>query len=341
MKRILLFLLSIALLFSITACGSEEEPQTSATQTQEPEPSVTVEAGSPTTGLPGNTEYKPVAVMIENSSAARPQTGIQAADIVYEAPVESSITRFMCIFNDNYPEVVGPVRSARIYYVKWQQEWDAAFVHYGGPQDEGRESYIYGDNAASVKVRINGVWGRDSKFFWRSSARSAPHNAYTNVAVDVGQIDYTQVALNTLLFSSTKDYGTSTATRIGIPFSSSNKYFVEYNYDSGKDVYVRSMSGKKFTDAATGNAVEVTNVIVQYANVYVIKNDSGGRKNIDLVGEGKAEFFIGGKHITGTWKKTSYDSGTVFYDDNGKQIELHPGNTWIHIQPDTNTIVFS
>ena len=137
-----------------------------------------------------NKDYTPVAVMIENSAAGRPQYGLQVANIVYEAPVEGSITRFMAIFNDVIPTRVEPVRSARIYYIKMQQPYDCAFVHYGGPSDPGFQSYIYDEDAAHLKIRVDGIKGRWSSYFVRDNQRAKSHDAICDLTKVVALYDY-------------------------------------------------------------------------------------------------------------------------------------------------------
>ena len=128
MKRVLIVALIAAFLFSAFACSTPEEPAQSespsssevggSAEIASPEPTETEAAGplSPTTGLPGNAEYRPVQVQIDNESTGRPQFGIQAADVVYEAMIEGIDTRLSAIFNDTLPEKVGPVRSSRVYF---------------------------------------------------------------------------------------------------------------------------------------------------------------------------------------------------------------------------------
>ena len=137
MKKALAFVLALLSLPLLFSCGKEQQPEAS----QEVLPSPTVAASeepssdptvyySPTTGTAYDAppEYKPMSVMIENQSQARPQTGLQQADIIYEAMAEGDITRFMCIFNDQKPSVAGPIRSARLYYINVQKEWDSPSI---------------------------------------------------------------------------------------------------------------------------------------------------------------------------------------------------------------------
>ena len=302
-----------------------------------PAPSVrTAVAGiSPTTGLPSDKDFKPVGVIIENSESARPQTGMQAADIVYEGLTEGSVTRFFCIYNDNMPKTAGPIRSLRLYFLYMQQEWDSILVHFGGPQSG--KANVYTDEAKHLKIRIDGLGGQED-YFWRSSDRSAPHNAYTDVERIYKLYNYTPKARSTWLFSADSAYKPEEpyVKKIYLPFLSSDN-FLTYTYDKKNDVFLRFMSNKKFTDAATKKQIAVKNLVVQYVGLYSL-NEPKSRRMVVVVGKGKAEYFIGGKHVTGTWERADLNSQTVYRDDTGAEIVFRPGKTWIEMHPDTKAI---
>ena len=125
--------------------------------------------------------------------------------------------------------------------------------------------------------------------------------------------------------------------------------FVTFQYDSAKDKFFRYEKGKAFevrTVSEDGDGKQTTitaplsvqNLIVQYAETYVRSNDGGGRRMVEMVGEGKCEFFIGGKHISGSWERKSLDDSTQYYDESGLPIILKPGNTWIAVHPDNKEI---
>lgn len=362
MKRIALLVLAVIMLVFTFGCQKEEakepehtspKPTDVAKPTAEPTDEPIPEHVSDTTGLEVDSDYKynPIAVMIENSDGARPQTGLNQADIVYEALAESNITRFICLYNDEYPESVGPVRSTRLYYINIAREWDAALTHIGGPSEASQTaSYVYGTNSKDIKVRVDGMKGNVSKYFWRSSDRKAPHNAYTNVQkIKDELVDYTPKERTAWKFELSKkasenlyaDY--EQFEKVSLPFISKDN-FVSYKYDAATNKLYRYMSGKEFlTTTVTkkddgskkyeSEQVCVQNLIVQYANTSEISGDSKGRRVIDLVGEGKAEFFINGRHIIGEWKRASQKESTIYYDDKGEQIVLMPGNTWVEVHP--------
>ena len=333
-----------------TVIAPSAAPETASAPAPAATPSEPAPSGlSLTTGLASDKEYKPFVAMIENSPAARPQTGVQQADIVYEVMAEGSITRFLCLFNDNLPVKAGPIRSTRLYYISIQREWDAPLIHYGGPSDSSKPSYVYGSNSGDIRLRLDGLKGGYSKYFWRDSERKAPHNVYTDLTKFMDLYDYTPKDRTQFTFDPNYAPQGDTVDTVGIPFSSKKDNFVEFRYNAATDKFERYMSGVPFevrtvTKDENGNdqtdtAILTTqNIIVQYAKTYLLSNDVKGRKMVDTVGEGKAEFFIGGKHLTGTWARESEDSSTVYTLDDGTPVTLKPGNTWICMQPTDDEI---
>jgi hypothetical protein len=348
MKRFFLILAVVLAAMAVMAACAAQPPEPTETPTEaptsEPTPAPTpepTEAPTPTpeprlvsftTGLPFEGEYKPVMVIIENSAAARPQTGLQTADVVYEVPVEGTTTRFVCVFADQIPEGVMPVRSARVPFLYIQHEWDAVFMHYGGSGSSGGSgaSSVYKHELHNgIKVDIDGIKGTWSEFYRRVSGKSSPHNVMGDVQRAQSLYDYTPEPLP-WLFDSSSVYAGETADKIALPMSSGKNDFVTYAYESGRDVYLRSMSGKAFKSAETGEQVSVRNVIVQYSTYTTAE----GVKLWKMVGGGRADFYIGGQLVKGSWERASADEPTMFYDDKGGQIVLRPGNTWIHIHPE-------
>lgn len=339
MKKLLFAaLLSICMLLGACSAQSEttETPVVSDVATETPAATYTGNL-SATTGKPTTKKYAPVAVMIENSKAARPQTGLQAADIVYEAHMEGKITRFLCIFNDNLPTVAGPVRSARTYWVKIQQEYGCIYVHFGGP-GSGVASVFPMFKRITMPKRVDGMVMTNKtlngeKVMWRSSARKAPHNAYANVALIQQYYDGNEPEKRGFLFNENAEHTGESATTVTLNFENDSKTI--YKYDETKDAYLRYMGSTPFTDAATGDQVEVKNVIVQ-----IVKEKLVDSQHLDITteGSGDAVFFLGGKRIEGTWEKSTMQSRTIFKDKNGNEIELSPGNTWVHLLTSTSYV---
>lgn len=347
MKRSLLIVSVLLAAAFLISCAPEVKPPEASSNptpapTLAPTPVPTIEitaAPTPapltsfTTGLPFEGEYKPVMVVIENSRAARPQLGLQTADVVYEVPVEGSITRFVCVFSDNVAEKVQPVRSARIPFIYLQGEWEGILMHFGAAGRKksqwNREYSVYGHKlykkSGMVMDGLSGTW---KNYFYRTKTAKAPHNVIGKPLNAVQLYNYEPTPPG-WLFDKSHTYEAENADTVNLPMCTKNKNFVSYSYDQDKSVYLRFMNKKAFISAETGKQVNVKNIIVQHSTY----KSSSGRKLWNLVGGGKAEFYINGKKIDGSWERESDNKKTVFLDSGGKQIILSPGNTWVHICP--------
>lgn len=331
--------------FSMLLCAcSAQNPSSTATASvpvasSNVKPSSTANTKlSPTTGKATTKQYAPIGVMIENEKSARPQSGLQAADIVYEGHMEGKITRFFCIFNDNTPTMVGPIRSARTYWVKIQQEYGSIFVHFGGPEGTTSANVYKLINSVKIPKRVDGMTAVNTtlngeKIMWRDSSRSAPHNAYANLDVIKQYYENNEPSEHTFLFDDKKVYSGTNATDVTLNFQSDSK--VIYKYDAENNVYKRFQGTTAFIDKATSKQVEVTNVIVQIVDEKLVDTE---HLNITTEGSGKAIFFLGGKRIEGTWQKSTMQSRTIYKDQSGNEIVLHSGNTWIHLMPSSSYV---
>lgn len=288
---------------------------------------------SSTTGKPFEGEYKPVMVVVENSSGARPQTGLQTADVVYEVPVEGTITRFVAVFSDEVPQAVLPLRSGRAPFLPIQQEWDAMFMHFGGSGSGQKNppSYTFYGNSlhGAIKIDFEGLTGYRNGMFKRVTVKRAPHNVQGNPAMAQKQYNYQPKQLE-WLFDPTIYYPGDSVVNISLPFTTRDKNFVTYKYDFDKGAYLRSMTGAPFIAGETKKQMEITNLIVQYSTY---TTQGGKYKDWKMTGSGKADFYMGGMHVAGTWSKASPTAPTIYLDGEGNQIVLKPGNTWIHIHP--------
>ena len=263
-------ILCFILLLSLGAVGCKTtatEPEPTPPIEPTPSPTASVVIRSRTTGEVLNEEavYKPVGVMIENHSAARPQYGMQDADIVYEAPVEGC-TRFLCIYNDTIPENIAPVRSARLYYIRFAQEWGCAYVHYGGAES-GKSNIYVDDYLKQLKSRgleIDFYKGY-SKYYWRTGNKGV-HTVHVNVQTLQSLIEEEELEGRTFLFDENAGSDGEAFTKVILPFAAGGD--VSYVYDPSRDLLVRSQSGKEFKDAITGEAITVQNLIVQYNHYY-------------------------------------------------------------------------
>jgi len=287
---------------------------------------------APLTGLGSEQELKdrPVMVMIENSPQARPQTGLDQADIVYEILAEGEITRFAALFHSHSPDKIGPVRSIRPYYAEIGEGWDALIVHAGWSQDA--INMIKSRNLA----HFDEVYG-DGEYYWRDSSRKKPHNLYTSVEkIREGaerknyRSEWKQPAL---LFRKPDDAPMSgkPAARVTIPYLMG--YEVEYEYDPASGLYKRYMAGEPHVDPSSDKQLTAANVLICEARHRIL--DEEGRRNVDINGPGKGYILQNGSMKEMTWKRS--DGIIRAYIDN-EEVPLVPGQTWIQIVPEGSAI---
>ena len=269
---------------------------------------------------------KLIAVMIENHPDARPQSGLSKASIVYEAPVEANYTRFLAIYPaDAAVEQVGPVRSARPYYLDWLSEYgQPMYMHCGGSPDALNKIKDYG--IFDLNEFYNG------KTFWRSPSRLAPHNVYTSselwgkIGHGFSGTDFTDwwswATDNSELVT-----GTASTSSIVVNFLAPN-YIIEWEYNSSTQKYERWQAGAEHRDA-DGTLITADTVIVQHVKTKVI--DEIGRISMETIGSGVVEVYFDGQKISGAWKKTDRTSRTMFFNEAGIEVKLKAGNIWVEI----------
>ncbi len=276
--------------------------------------------------------FQPLAIMVENHFDARPQSGLSSADVVYEAVVEAGITRFMAVYANHEAEVVGPIRSARHYYVYWACEYNAIYAHCGSsPQG-------YDALRAVGLTSLDDTYGTGS--FWRSNDRVAPHNLYASTrALRDSTEDWGSGWLGGLRFRP-NDTSAEKPEVTEITIVHPDEYTVVYTYSGGDNVYLREMEDFPHVDAYTGLQYQPKNVIVQFVEAWRIPGDTAGRMDMALVGRGDAYVFVGGKAIKGSWVKSSLTAPTHYVDTNGDDIVLNPGQTWIQVVPDGGQITY-
>ncbi|HEX4774964.1 MAG TPA: DUF3048 domain-containing protein [Candidatus Saccharimonadales bacterium] len=279
-------------------------------------------------GLPvdPSVNQRPVTgVMIENSPDARPQSGLSQASVVFEAIAEGGVTRFLALYQDTAPANIGPVRSARPYYIQWALGFDAAYAHVGGSPD----------GLADIKA-----WGvKDLDEFYnagayhRISSRVAPHNVYTSIAT-LNQLEaskgYATSSYTGFVRKKPAPVKVPTAKTIDITMSGP-LYNAHYDYNAVTNTYNRSEGGAPHIDANTNQQIS-PNVVVALVMPYSLGalDTSGAYYSVyNTIGSGQAFIFQDGTLTTGTWTKTDAKSQFSFTDANGKPIGLNPGQTWL------------
>ncbi len=284
---------------------------------------------SPLTGLevPTETDTKraTTAIMIENSPDARPQSGIKAAGVVFEAIAEGGITRFLALYQQEKPGLIGPVRSLRPYYVDWLTPFQPSIAHVGGSKlalDEVR-----GDGYRDIDQFFNGP------SYWRVSDRYAPHNVYTNFerldALNQAK-GYTESAVKGFARKDAAPAKTPTATQIAVTISGPT-YNSSYVYDAASNTYARSQAGAPHNDRESGQ-ITPTTVVVLYTNMSKVMED-GWREQIQSTGDGRAVIFQDGTATDGQWHKPTKDSQLTFTAADGSEVKLNRGQTWLSAIP--------
>lgn len=277
---------------------------------------------------------RPIAVMIDNeTSKVLPQGGIGLAQIVYEALVEYGDTRYMAIFWNNLPDLIGPVRSSRHYFLDYAMEYDAIYAHIGGSE------LAFSDLELFQIDNIDGVSGEADGVYWDlTKDRSNYHDSYTSPE-----------RLNNFL--SKAQYRTETEQAIPFTYNTEDKdltdgqtakdVFIKYStvstcgfyYDPSQKNYKRTRGGEFQLDRNTDEIIRTKNIIVLYVESKDIPLDKYGRKDLVTVGKGKGYYITNGMAEEITWEKSSRTEQTVYRDAKGEKIVLNPGQTWIQIVP--------
>lgn len=285
-----------------------------------------------------NTKSRPYAIMINNVAGARKlQSGLQDAYLIYEMMVEGGITRYLALFLDQNTERIGSIRSARHYYLDYALENDAIYVHHGySPQ--AREDW----NALGVdRIEVN-----DIATGWRdkSASKTYEFTLFSSIEkLNKGLGSKRTERNNDLLLNYSADEvdlsqleGAIPANKLNIKYSGNTNN--NYVYDKDNKFYLRSVNNKSQDDYVTGKQLTVKNIIVYSIKYSGITGDDKGRQTIDNIGEGNGYYISNGYAIPITWSKKSRKSQTIYRYNNGQEITVNDGNTFIQIVPESGSI---
>lgn len=265
------------------------------------------------------------AIMIENSPDARPQSGLKDAGVVYEAIAEGGITRFLALYQNKKPGLVGPVRSLRMYYVDWLAPYNPSIAHVGGSK------------SALDEVR-NGNYRDIDQFFnagtyWRATDRYAPHNVYTNFE-KIDELNTAKGFTSSEFKSFPRVDGAPAdqvdAGSIAINFSSP-AYNTAYTYEKENNRYLRSLGGAPHNDRESGQITPSAIIALRVTMQHVMED--GYREQISTAGSGSAVLFQNGTAQEVTWHKADRASPLRITDGAGQDIPLVRGQTWIAAVP--------
>ena len=283
-------------------------------------------------------DSRPIAVMIDNEKPAWVNHGgLNSAYMLYEFIIEGGETRIMALFKGVAPDYIGPVRSARHYFLDYAMEHDAIFTHFGWSPLAQSDIKTLGIN------NINGIY---DTFFWRVPPKSSYHNAITSMENLIKQITNKKYRNTSTAESIIKynKYDTDIesgdiANSIKIKYSATQN--VSYQYDPERKVYLRSMRGQVHKDSQTGEQFYAKNIVMIHVKDELLDDpEDKGRRNLYNIGTGKGYYVTNGSLQPIVWEKKDRKSRTVYYDMNGEEITFNDGITWVQIVPITGTITW-
>ena len=320
-------------------------PSPTPTPTDSPTPAPSLTTGA--TGIPAGWEYSdldgvaapaelahrlPLGLMIDDYKNARPQSGFSSASIVYQAMIDDSSDRYMMVFQEGTTTDVGPVRSARPYFVYWAAEYKALYGHFGG--DAQALQRVIPAMAANIYNEDDLSGG--SCPYHRITTRVSPYNAYTNSAALIrcaAARNYPATYQNLPVRTFTEDAPASArpaSQSVTIPYLAET---IGYQYDPATNAYLRLVNKQLQVDPANKQQVIARNIVVMFQAYSIVPSLDKLRPNVVNVGSGKAIVFEEGRAITGTWKKTSNTALTLLYDATGNVIPLVRGEIFMQSVP--------
>lgn len=276
-------------------------------------------------------------IMIENSPDARPQSGLKNSGVVFEAIAEGGITRFLALYQDEQPSLIGPVRSVRPYYVDWLAAFDASIAHVGGSYNALQE--VRNGQYRDIDQFFN------SRSYWRATDRYAPHNVYTsfeklnalNAAKGYTSSQFTgfvrthQLSKKERTAREQKDLTKPSAARSLQVNISGALYNSSYTYDPTSKLYARSQAGAPHIDREDGQIAPRVVIVIKVPTK--IGYEDGYREQMQTIGSGQAYIFQNGTVQQASWEKVDKKSQLRFVDANKKDIPLESGQTWITAIP--------
>jgi len=306
------------------------------------------------TGLPVYEEYiyrRPFAAVINNSGRALPQSGVASADIIYEVLAEGDVTRLVGIFQSYIPEKIGPMRSARDYFIDFALNHDALFIHHGSsPGGYAHISALRITNLDGMALEGTVFWRDRTYPYWAVNTGTRPleHSSYTGSARLFTHLenrnirDYWNYESGGYGFDfrhsfvSSDDFEGGQAYTVHVPFSA--LYFRRFVFDHETGLYFAENRQGPHMDAETGEQVGVGNILIQFTNMRVV--DGVGRRTVDTVGSGEGYLVSGGRYQPVRWVKDSHVSPTRWYFADGTPLVLEPGRIWICVFQSNGNVVF-
>jgi hypothetical protein len=341
------FTAAAALVFA--GCSGSADPDGAAarpTVTETATPLAAVEKSAPPaptatiwplTGLPGEATERPaVAVKIENSPEARPQTGLEDADLVWEEIVEGGISRYIAVWNSMLPAEIGPIRSIRPMDGNIVAPLHGLMVCSGG-----KAPFIA--TARDVGLQVLSMDGGNAGFY-RVKTRPAPHNVYADPADFLAQADEEHSAPPVPQFTYAATAGTASAGVAGkatgkITLDMSGAAHPNWEWDAAAGTWLRS-EGERPAESASGARLSATNVVAMKVAVRTAQGRDPAGNSIPesiVIGSGTGFVATDGKILHVTWSKESADQVPALTDDAGSPVTLAPGKTWVELVPESGS----
>ncbi len=280
---------------------------------------------------------RPIVVMVENSLAARPQSGLYLADVVFEVVAEYGITRFVTVFNTRDAAIVGPFRSARPHFAEIARSFDPIYSFFGTYPEcyQYIESMgMYAMSAMGDRSGLSSIAGICP--YWRDWKRSKvqEHTAFTSTLQIKQRAQEVGYSLDGggIPFEYKADAPAGGVNNIYVDFWTAayapKGFNVNFKYDPASNSYQRYMGGKAHTDYETGQIISVKNVIVLTTDIEG-PIDKYKHMYVRTTGSGQGFYFSDGKAVQGTWERGGVTNPFVFKDGSGNTYKLNAGNTWV------------
>lgn len=274
-----------------------------------------------------------VIVMVDNFHQARPQVGLDKADLVYEILAEGGITRFMALFYSESANKIGPVRSARYYFAQLARGYDSPLAHAGG-STEALELI------QELKLKDLDEIYNAGGYFWRDSKRKMPHNLYTSTEqlIKGAKAKGYALVIPPVYPAASVGQGLAHGDDLFLDYSSGTyKYRVRWHYNG--EYYERDINDSPHK-TEDGIPLKADNVIVMTAPTKDIIKNNILLSEINIIGKGDIRYFQDGRMSKGTWSKSSAKTELSFRDENGDLIKLKPGKTWVQVIGDFGKLSF-
>jgi len=364
----LVFILLILVVFFVALSGCAGGAETSETKigveketTTQVQPTETTEKQISEKQITGNINIltgfgisdevlnlRPLAIMINNHTEARPQSGLNKADVLIEVVDEGGITRLIAVYSSKDADIVGPIRSARQYYAELARMFDPIYVFWGTYPEgykliENMDLDVLtplGDTTGASLIQANISEGGDA---WRDSSRIAPHNAYSSTqklkdaakkngySLEGGQSPFS------FKLDATND-NRGDVSNVKVDFSV-QAFAANFEYEESTNKYTKFTGENKDLDRETNEPLLFNNIIALVTDI-ANSGDSDGHMIVRTTGNGKALFFFDGNVTEGTWERTSIFDPMQFKDSNGDTVLFNRGSTYIGMVQETDRIIY-